>query len=145
VQNLDNFCLFYALELARIFHDQTEINALKKDGGDVKGLISNQVFSNIRNNPDRQRTMAVELMSALKIPQTMQQYGIEHLQAVQEYYDQVILSFKKTNFIHICRNIRKCIVLYVFLTQKFQLLYGMGLLGGNMRLPFFMRKLTLMP
>jgi hypothetical protein len=91
VQNLDNFCLFYALELARIFHDQTELNALKKDGGNVTGLISHRIFQNIRNNPDRQRTMAVELMSAMGISQEFQQYGIEHLQAVQDYYDQVII------------------------------------------------------
>jgi hypothetical protein len=79
------------MELSRIFHDQTELNAIKKDGGNVTGLISKDVFRNIRNNPDRQRTMAVDLMSALQIPQEFQQYGIEHLQAVQDYYDQVII------------------------------------------------------
>jgi len=102
VQNLDNFCLFYALELARIFHDQTELNALKKDGGNVTGLISHHIFQNIRNNPDRQRSLALDLMNAIEIPQTMQQYGIEHLQAVQDYYDQVILHLKNQfYFIHI--------------------------------------------
>jgi len=34
--------------------------------------------------------MAVELMIAINIPRNLRQYGIEHLQAVQEYYDQVI-------------------------------------------------------
>jgi hypothetical protein len=91
VQNLDNFCLFFALELARIFHDQTELSALKKADGNVTGLISNRAFRNMRNNPDRQRTMAVDLMSAVNIPQEMPEYGIEHLQAVQDYYDQVII------------------------------------------------------
>jgi ubiquitin C-terminal hydrolase len=138
VLNLDNFCLFYALELARIFHDQTELNALKKDGaGNSTGLISNQVFRNIRNNPNRQRAMAVDLMSAVNIPQDFEQYGMEHLSEIQEYYDQVIKSLK-TNSINICRNILGCIALYVSLMKKFQLLYGRGLLEGNMRLPSFM-------
>ena len=106
VQNLDNFCLFYALELGRIFHYQTELNALKKDCGNVTGLISKDVFRNIRNKPDRQFTMAVELMNAIEIPQTMQQYGLEHLQAVQEYYDQVICHILKLCLKYNCRNIR---------------------------------------
>jgi hypothetical protein len=76
--------------LSRIFHDQTVFGAIKKDGGDVTGLVSNRAFRNIQNNADRQRTMAVELMSAMHIPLDLHQYGIEHLPAVQEYYDQVI-------------------------------------------------------
>jgi hypothetical protein len=78
------------MEMARIYHDQTELNAPKKaDASAPHGLISHQVFYNIRNNRDRQTALALDLMRAVEIPRHLQQYGIELLPTVQEYYDQV--------------------------------------------------------
>ena len=64
---------------------------MKKTGitQQLQHLVSHQVFHNIRNNPDRQRSLALDLMTALNIPTDSPQYGIEHLHAAQEYYDQV--------------------------------------------------------
>jgi hypothetical protein len=62
---------------------------MKKTGITQLQLVSHQVFHNIRNNPDRQFSLVMELMTELNIPTDFPQYGIEHLHAVQEYYDQV--------------------------------------------------------
>jgi hypothetical protein len=73
-----------ALELARIYHDRTEIAAKSKHN-----LISHRIFQNIQKNSNRQREMAIKLISSLKVQTDIPSYGIEFLPLVQDFYDKV--------------------------------------------------------
>jgi hypothetical protein len=89
VLNDDNLCIFYALELARIWHDKTIISELKKEGKDVpNNLTSQRAFSRLRYNKERQRQYALGLLEELDIQNNLEAYGITHLEVVQTYYDK---------------------------------------------------------
>jgi hypothetical protein len=75
-----------ALELARIYHDRTEVAAKINHN---HNLISHRIFQNIQKNNNRQRDMAIKLISSLKVQTTLPTYGIEFLPLVQDFYDKV--------------------------------------------------------
>ena len=88
----DNFCLFYALELSRLYHDQSEIGRLKKGKKRTfqppKHLHSRYKFSKILKHPELQRELAINLMKNVGIPTNLPSYGVEHLPDIQKYYDK---------------------------------------------------------
>jgi hypothetical protein len=75
--------------LARLFHDQTELAEKKRNAGDASNLITNQVFSNIRKNPERQKKLAMDLLNSSGASPLLNSYGLELLECIQEFYDLV--------------------------------------------------------
>ena len=91
VKNSDNYCLFYALELARKFHDQKEIERFKKDEPipmQRKELIGIDAFRNFRSNRSAQYANVIRLIGEAGIPPDRQSYGVEDAKKVQEYYNK---------------------------------------------------------
>ena len=84
----NNYCLFYSLELARLYHDQTEIYQRKKSGQSFANLITAGTFARICASSSRQYQFAIELMENTNIPKYLDSYGIEWLPQVQHYYNQ---------------------------------------------------------
>lgn len=90
----DNFCLFYALELARIYHDQYKIKQLQKLKRPIPAdLVSKWKFGRIkkyqttlRNNP--LKIMVNKLMEGAKISNNEEAYEIKHIEMVQRYYNE---------------------------------------------------------
>lgn len=77
--------------MSRIYHDQTEISELKKLGEkNPENIISAQVFTNIKKNINRQKNIAMDLMYAVRIENNLDSYGVDFLQRIQEFYDQVL-------------------------------------------------------
>jgi hypothetical protein len=88
VINNDKLCIFYALELARIWHDTNLISEHKKNGKPIsKNLIPRRTFYNIRKNPAKQKQLALNLLKEVHIPNNLSEYGIDHLKIVQDHYD----------------------------------------------------------
>lgn len=88
VQNNDEYCLFYALELARLYHDQRQITELKKIGQDIPSYLMKQpAFYSLRRSKKKQRFYAMKLIEEAEIDPDLDEYGIEHLKMVQEFYD----------------------------------------------------------
>jgi hypothetical protein len=88
VINNDKLCIFYALELARIWHDTNLISEHKKNGKPIsKNLIPRRTFYNIRKNPAKQKQLALNLLKEVHIPNNLSEYGIYHLKIVQYHYD----------------------------------------------------------
>lgn len=89
VLNNDEFCMFYALELARLYHDQRQITEMKKKGYDIPdSLMKQQAFSSFRRNKNKQRYYAMKLIENAEIDSDLEEFGIEHLKMVQEFYDE---------------------------------------------------------
>jgi len=91
----DNYCLFYALEMSRIYHDQTEISQFNKEQKKQKTkakppqhLTTHYKFTKILKNSDLQRDLAIRLMRNAEIPLNRSSYGIGDLQNVQDFYDR---------------------------------------------------------
>lgn len=62
---------------------------MKKEGKHVpNNLISQKVFARLRYHKDKQRQFALGLLQDLSVPDNLDAYGLEHLQIVQEYYDE---------------------------------------------------------
>jgi hypothetical protein len=89
VQNNDNHCLFYALELSRLFHDQQQIKDLKKAGKEYpKSLMPQQTFYRLQKNQKKLHQYALSLVDKVKIDPDLEEYGIEHIEIVQNFYDR---------------------------------------------------------
>jgi hypothetical protein len=88
VINNNKLCLFYALELGRIWHDTIIISELKKKGKQIpNNLIKQRTFYNIRKNPAKQKQLALNLLKEVNIPSNLSEYGIDHIKIVQDHYD----------------------------------------------------------
>jgi hypothetical protein len=88
ILNADKLCLFYAVEVARTWHDKALIAEMAKEGKEVpKELIKQQAFYRIQKIAIKQRELAIKLLNEVKISNDLDQYGIEHLQQIQEFYD----------------------------------------------------------
>ena len=82
--------MFYALELARKFHDQKEIERFKNDEPipmQRKELIGKDAFRNFRSDRAAQHANVIRLIEDARIPPDRQSYGVEDAKRVQEYYD----------------------------------------------------------
>jgi hypothetical protein len=89
VQNNDSFCLFYALELSRLFHDQKQITDLKKAGKQQSNsLMPQPTFYKLRKNEKKLNLYAQSLLEKTKIDPDLEEYGIEHIKIVQDFYDR---------------------------------------------------------
>lgn len=88
ITNNDTKCLFYALELARIFHDEKIINMLKKKGENIpKTFVTRWSFARILKNENRKRELVTKFMNCAKINPDKNGYGLEYLHKVQDFYD----------------------------------------------------------
>ena len=87
--NDNKLCLFYALELARIYHDQNIINQTKKKGQPIsKELVTRQSFVRILKDDLRKYTFATQLLNEIGADPSLDSYGFEVLPLVQEFYDK---------------------------------------------------------
>lgn len=76
INNDDNYCLFYSLEMGRI--------------NTLSSTISQHLWLNIRKNPSLQRGYVIELMTQCGIPFHLDEYDIEtYGNIVQEYYNKL--------------------------------------------------------
>ena len=90
VKNNDRYCLFYALELARKFHDQKEIERYnKKEPTSIprNELKGRKAFQNFINDLEAQRGNVLRLLKEANIPIDLSSYGIDEAERVQKYYD----------------------------------------------------------
>jgi len=90
VKNNNNLCLFYALELSRLYHDRHEIEEHKKNKQSIpQRLITRQTFDRIKESQKRQDEIAIKIVNELGLDISQEkEYGIEEIIKVQQYYDQ---------------------------------------------------------
>jgi hypothetical protein len=87
----NNYCLFIAVELARIRNNSLEASK-NKNRSQVKTSTTDstyQLFREIRKSSKRQQNIAEELMRSCKIPLDLPSYDITHLETVQNYYNNI--------------------------------------------------------
>lgn len=87
----NNLCLFYALELSRLYHDRDQIRQIKKNKKSIpQQLVTQQSFDRIKKNKTRQYEIALKLANELGIDpeQTEKAFGLEEIKQVQEFYDR---------------------------------------------------------
>jgi hypothetical protein len=89
INNTNNvYCLFYALEAARKYHDDYIISEYKDDKLNMPcGLLTRNSWDRYMRNEKRQREGALELMETIGFNMERDAYGIECLDRVQEFYD----------------------------------------------------------
>jgi hypothetical protein len=88
IKNSDKFCMFYACELARHWHDRVIIKQLLKDLKPIpESLITTRSFYNFRKNTKKQQQNVIKLMDDAGINKELDEYGLEHLQLLQTHYD----------------------------------------------------------
>jgi hypothetical protein len=81
-------CLFYALVLGRLFQDWFRIRDLREKNLPVPAeLMDKSKFQRFRNNLNRQKCAVDELIEGAGIISGSQSYGIEQLEAIQNYWD----------------------------------------------------------
>lgn len=89
VENDNNLCLFYAVELSRIFHDEKIINDLKKRKHQIpKDLVTRSSFARLLKNSERKEKVIQDFIKRIHIDGQKESYGIEQLFTIQEYYDK---------------------------------------------------------
>lgn len=91
VRNVDKYCMFYALELARKFHDREEIkrfNAGEPIYSNPKELKARRPFVNYQMNFNRQKENILQMLKEAGIPDNRSSYGVEDAMKVQECYDR---------------------------------------------------------
>ena len=87
--NHNKLCLFYALELARIYHDQNIISQKKKKGQSFsKELVTRQSFARILKDDLRKSMLATHLVNEIGVDPCLDSYGFDVLSLVQEFYDK---------------------------------------------------------
>src|SRR6266699_3792092 len=74
--NYDNLCLFYALELARVY---------EKDYSSDKKMTTKQFFD-LKNSPNRQRMLIDDLLSSTQINKSLLEYDAETFCPIVEDY-----------------------------------------------------------
>ena len=84
-----------ALEISRVFHDQTIIRQNKKNQieYDEQELVSEKGFTKLMNNPELLADKAIKLILDTDILLTRKSYGVEWLDTVQKYYDKVCIIY----------------------------------------------------
>ena len=86
--NDNKLCLFYALELARIYHDYKIINMQKKKGEPIsKNLITHWSFLRVLKDEARKTSIASRLLHVNGIDSNRDSYGIDVLPFIQDFYD----------------------------------------------------------
>ena len=86
--NNNNICLFYALELSRIYHDYKIINQKKKIEEPIpKNLVTRWSFLRILEDEARKTDIASRLLNVNGIDPTLDSYGFGVLTLVQDFYD----------------------------------------------------------
>lgn len=103
VENDNNLCLFYAVELSRLYHDNEIIYDLKKRKRQISNhLLTHKSFNRLLKNSERKRQMVYELLNKNHIDGKNESYGLDHLHIIQEYYDICYpgLIFNKNMFIN---------------------------------------------
>lgn len=103
VLNDDRYCLFYALgnfqkisknvsfnlELSRLSHDQSEFNAIFKRGEvPPSNLMTAMQYQRLRNSKPKQKALAMQLLENVGIDPNLNEYGLDHVKLVQEFYDK---------------------------------------------------------
>ena len=97
--NDNKLCLFYALELARIYHDEKQINLLKKKGNPIpKFLITHWSFLRVLKDDLRKFKLATQLLNEIGVDHNRDSYGIEVLPLVQDFYDKEYPGIKYYSF-----------------------------------------------
>ena len=92
--NNNKLCLFYALELARIYHDSKMINQKKKKGEPIpKYLVTSWSFTRIMNEDMRKNKIAWRLLNEIGIDPKLDSYGLDVLPIVQDFYDREYPGF----------------------------------------------------
>ena len=87
----NNLCLFYALELSRLYHDREEICRLKKNNKPIPShLVTQQSFDRIKKNKTKQYEIALKLANEIGIdPEcTEKAFGLEEIKQVQKFYNR---------------------------------------------------------
>ena len=77
IENENSLCLFYALELTRLFQIR-----------DREGEISRQSYDRILKNKKRQETYATNLIQSCKISPIRKTFGLKDVRIVQQFYDR---------------------------------------------------------
>lgn len=86
--NDNKLCLFYALELSRIYHDEKIIKQMRKKGQPISTeLITRHSFSRILKDDLRKYTFASQLLNEIGADPSLDSYGFDVLPLVQEFYD----------------------------------------------------------
>jgi hypothetical protein len=85
----DSFCLFYALILARRHREDTVLNDMAKKCQPKPANFMNQnTFKSFKDNKQRVLNEVLVMMKEANIPKDQKAYGIDHLEAVQKYWDE---------------------------------------------------------
>ena len=130
--NNNKLCLFYALELARVYHDKKILSTQKKRRMPVsKDLITKQSFSRILKNDLRKNDLAFKLLNEIGIESNMDSYGIDILPIIQDFYDKRYpgLILVSEYFGNLMLNVKDCIELS--LSTSLQKLFGKALWKEN--------------
>ena len=90
IANDNNQCLFYAIELSRLFHDEKIINGLKRARAQIPcHLLTKFSFYRLLKNAERQKQHINNFLKEIDVDRKKESYGIDDLHILQEYYDKI--------------------------------------------------------
>jgi hypothetical protein len=82
-------CLFYALILGLRFTNWSRIRDLRKKNLPVPDdLMDNNRFRRFKDNVNRQKIEVDDMVTGARIIRRYHSYGIQHLDAIQQYWDE---------------------------------------------------------
>jgi hypothetical protein len=88
INNGNNYCMFIALELARLCHDDAIGRQLRRESKKAdRKLLSNYGFKGLKDSAQKQKEIGLDLMNSAEIPTDLEEYDIKWLENVQNYYD----------------------------------------------------------
>ncbi|KAL3085527.1 hypothetical protein niasHS_008457 [Heterodera schachtii] len=100
IRNNDSYCLFHALVAGRAYHDRDIFCLTRNPMDEQPQFIANimnrqdfckdyEAFNRLVSNIGRMQTAVEELMNSSGIQNDKTSYGIEHIQHVQQYWNDV--------------------------------------------------------
>lgn len=79
IENNDNYCLFYALELMRIYESMLK-----------KGKMTYMQFKYLKDNQKKRHALVEELLEKTGIPRGLKEYDVEtYVPIIQEYWNKI--------------------------------------------------------